>query len=201
MIITTDSFTRCLRRAEYFRYFATVVVALLFTFSFAAEAANEGIGVRNARLELADDGWQLSADFDIQFTPSLQEAVNRGIPLYFIIEFEVRQPRWWWLDRKNVYAVRERRIAYQPLTQQYRLSVGNFSQSINGFEDLKRQLSSLRGWAVTGRDSLKPGEQYEAGLRMRLDTSQLPRPFQVSAVASSRDWTLSSDWYRWTVTP
>ena len=201
MIITTDSFTRCLRRADCLRYFAIVIVALLGAFSIAAEASNDGIAVRNSRLELADDGWQLSADFDIQFTPSLQEALNRGIPLYFIIEFEVRQPRWWWLDRKNVYAVRERRIAYQPLTQQYRLSVGNYSQNINAFDDLKRQLSSLRGWAVTGRDSLKPGEQYEAGLRMRLDTSQLPRPFQVSAVASSRDWTLSSDWYRWTVTP
>lgn len=201
MITTTDFITHCLRRAERLRLWTLFPgAALLLTLAFAAPAAAEGIVIRNAKFELADDTWQVSADFDIQFTPTLQEAVNRGVPLYFIIEFEVRQPRWYWRDKKNVTAVRERRIAYAPLTQQYRLSVGNFSQNINGFDELKRQLSSLRGWEVSAKDSLKPGEQYEASLRMRLDTSQLPRPFQVSVVAS-RDWTLSSDWYRWSVTP
>jgi hypothetical protein len=28
---------------------------------------------------------------------------------------------------------------------------------------------------------------------MRLDTSQLPRPFQISVI-TSRDWTLASEW-------
>ena len=201
MNITTDFIIHCLRRAEHLRLSALIPgAALIFTLAFSAPAAAEGIVVRNARFELADETWQVSADFDIQFTPTLQEAVNRGVPLYFIIEFEVRQPRWYWRDKKNVFAVRERRIAYAPLTQQYRLSVGNFSQNISGFDELKRQLSSLRGWEVTAKDTLKPGEQYEASLRMRLDTSQLPRPFQVSVVAS-RDWSLSSEWHRWSVTP
>ena len=150
------------------------VLALLLAVAPVVEAADQGITLKEAKLELAEDGWQLSADFDIQFTPTLQEAVNRGVPLYFIYEFEARSPRWYWFDRKNVIATRERRVSYTPLTQQYRVAVGNYSVNVSNFEDVKRQLSTLRGWAVTGRDSLRPGERYELMVRMRLDTAQLP---------------------------
>jgi hypothetical protein len=163
-------------------------------------AADQGISVKEARLELADDGWQLSAEFDIQFTPTLQEAVIRGVPLYFVIEFEAKSPRWYWFDKKSVAAERERRIAYLPLTEQYRMSVGNFSESIKTFDEVKRRLSRIRGWAVTGRDSFRPGERYDVQVRMRLDTAQLPKPFQITAFAS-RDWTLASDWHKWTLVP
>ena len=48
--------------------------------------------------------------------------------------------------------------------------------------------------------ALRKDSTYTAALRMRLDTSQLPRPFQLSALGS-RDWNIGSDWYRWTVAP
>jgi hypothetical protein len=35
---------------------------------------------------------------------------------------------------------------------------------------------------------------------MRLDLSQMPKTFQVNALAN-RDWNLSSDWARWIFTP
>ena len=205
MPTTTDSSTRSSPSPDRAlarwlgRAAAWLVLALLAAVT-PATAADQGITVREARLELAEDGWQLSADFDIQFTATLQEAVVRGVPLYFVIEFEARSPRWYWFDRKNVAAERERRIAYLPLTEQYRMSVGNFSESIKTFDEVKRRLSRIRGWAVTGRDSFKPGEKYEVQVRMRLDTAQLPKPFQITAFAS-RDWTLASDWYRWNLTP
>ncbi|MBL8515893.1 MAG: DUF4390 domain-containing protein [Betaproteobacteria bacterium] len=177
-----------------------VLAAWLALFGGLARGADQGISVKEARLELADDGWQLSADFDIQFTPTLQEAVIRGVPLYFVIEFEAKSPRWYWFDKRTVAAERERRIAYLPLTEQYRMSVGNFSESIKTFDELKRRLSRIRGWAVTGRDSFRVGEKYDVQVRMRLDTAQLPKPFQITAFAS-KDWTLASDWYRWTLAP
>jgi hypothetical protein len=45
-----------------------------------------------------------------------------------------------------------------------------------------------------------PGDVYIAALRLRLDTSRLPKPLQIDALGSS-DWNLSSDWYRWTFKP
>lgn len=174
---------------------------LVFSFALSQPGyASEGIGIRGVTLEPADDAWKLSADFDIQFTPTLQEAVSRGVPLYFVIEFEVRQPRWYWFDKKNVYTVRERRISYAPLTQEYRLSTGNYFQHYKTFSELRYQLERLRGWEVTGRDSLRAGEKYDIAVRMRLDTSLLPKPFQISSL-TSREWSLSSDWHRWSLAP
>ena len=71
-----------------------LLVSLLVVFAPVAQAA-EGIEVKAATLELADDGWQLGAEFDIQFSPRLEEAVNRGVPLYFVVEFELSRPRWY----------------------------------------------------------------------------------------------------------
>ncbi len=207
MPITTVSTTRCLPSPEpsgagqrWLGWLGLLVACWLTLLVPQARAADQGISVKEARLELAEDGWQLSADFDIQFTATLQEAIVRGVPLYFLIEFEARSPRWYWFDKRAVQVDRERKISYLPLTEQYRLSVGNFSESIKTFDEVKRKLSRVRGWAVTGRDSFRPGEKYDVMVRMRLDTAQLPKPFQITAFAS-KDWTLASDWYRFTLSP
>jgi hypothetical protein len=167
--------------------------------ALALPAAAE-IAVRSASIDPADDGWQLNADFDIQFSPRLQEAVNRGVPLYFIVEFELSKPRWYWFDEKPVQLSQTYRISYTPLLRQYRLSVGNAYQNFTRFEEVTRVLSRVRGLHVADRGALRKDIAYQASLRMRLDTAQLPKPFQLNAV-SSRDWTLASDWHRWTIGP
>src|SRR5260221_12228 len=165
-----------------------------------AAYADEGIAVKSATLELAEDGWQLGAEFDIQFSPRLEEAVNRGVPLYLVVEFELSRPRWYWFDEKPVQVLQTYKISYTPLLRQYRLSVGNQYQNFTRFEEVTRVLSRPRGLhvadpgAVVGQNSA-----YQASIRMRLDTAQLPKPFQLNAIAS-RDWTLASDWSRWTLT-
>lgn len=167
---------------------------------FAASSYADGIGVRSASIEPADDGWQLEAEFDIQFSPRLEEAVNRGVPLYFVVELELSRPRWYWFDEKPVQLSRSYKISYTPLLRQYRLSVGNVYQNFTSFEEVTRVLSRVRSWHAADRGALKKDVTYQAALRMRLDTAQLPKPFQLNAIASS-DWTLASDWHRWTITP
>ena len=44
------------------------------------------------------------------------------------------------------------------------------------------------------------GARYESAVRERLDVNQLPKPFQINALAS-REWQLSSDWHRFEFTP
>ena len=166
----------------------------------AAPVLAEGIEVKSAALVPDDDGWSLEADFDIQFSPRLEEAINRGVPLYFVVEFELARPRWYWLDEKPVQVSQTYKISYTPLLRQYRLSVGNLYQNFTRLDEVTRVLSRLRGWHVADKGALKKDTTYQAGLRMRLDTAQLPKPFQVNAIAS-RDWTLASDWQRWTINP
>jgi len=159
----------------------------------------EGATISSAKLEASEDGYQIDADITLQLTATLQEAVRKGVPLYFVAEFELSRGRWYWLDQIIASASRERRISYAPLTDQYRISYSGISQNVSSFEDVRRALSRVRSWTVLEKGRLRAGEKYEAALRFRLDTSQLPKPFQLNAIAS-KEWTLSSDWYRWTVT-
>jgi ribosomal protein L29 len=181
-------FTSGLTLASRLRH-ALVVCALALFIPLHASA--EGIAVTNATLENAEDGLQLNADFDLQISQRLEEAVTRGVPLYFVVEFELSRPRWYWFDEKPVKLSQTYKITYTPLLRQY--------QNFTRFDEVKRVLARVRGWHVADKAAFKEGV-YQANLRMRLDTGQLPKPFQLNAVASS-DWALNSEWHRWTITP
>ena len=179
-------------------FFALVAAACIALFPIASTAA--GISPRAATVLLSEEGYRLDAEFDVQLSPGLEEAVNRGVPLHFIVEFELSKPRWYWFDEKPVQLARAYKISYTPLLRQYRLSSGSAYQNFTRFDDVVRALSRVRGWPVADKGAIRSDGEYQAAIRMRLDTAQLPKPFQLNAVAS-RDWNLASDWYRWIVHP
>jgi hypothetical protein len=117
-----------------------------------------------------------------------------------VVEVEVSRPRWFWLDEKPVQLSQTYKVSYTPLLRQYRLSVGNLYQNFTRLDEVTRVLARVRGWHIADRGAFQKDIAYQVALRMRLDTAQLPKPFQVNAIAS-RDWTLTSDWHRWTITP
>ena len=116
-----------------------------------------------------------------------------------LAEFELSRPRWYWFDEKLVKTHQTWRLTYHALARQYRLSTGALHQSFSSLDEALRVLSRLRNWQVLAADRVLPGESFDAALRMRLDTTQLPKPFQIEAI-SNRDWILSSDWKRWLFT-
>ncbi|WP_425466018.1 DUF4390 domain-containing protein [Oryzomicrobium terrae] len=175
-----------------------MLLAILLLGMVPAVAAE--IEVRQPVLVAGDDGYAVSADFVFDLPARLEDAVTRGVVLPFVIEFEITRRRWWWLDESVVTRSQTVRLSYHALTRQYRLSVGALHQSFSSLEEALRLLSRLRHWTVLERSQLRSGDPYEAALRLRLDISQLPKPFQISALAN-RDWTLSSDWARWSFVP
>jgi Domain of unknown function (DUF4390) len=183
------------RQCARLRALACALICLLFV--GAVSAADEAT-IRNPKLEATEDGYQLSADIDFQLTSSMQEALRKGVPLYFVVEFELSKGRWYWFDQNVARASRDRRVSYAPLTDQYRIAVSGVSQNVATIEDVQRLLSRVRSWTVLQKGRLKPGEKYEAAIRFRLDNAQLPKPFQLDILAS-KDWNLSTEWVRWTV--
>ncbi len=162
----------------------------------APAPAADRIVVAAAELQPADDadgGVVLNAQFDFDLPPVLEDAVHRGIALYFVIEFELYRERWYWFDRKVASESLTYRLTYSPLTRQYRLARGALAQPFDSLVEAMATLRRVRNWKVLDRGVLKPDEDYRAQVRMRLDTSQLPRPFQINAL-TQRDWTLASDW-------
>jgi hypothetical protein len=159
------------------------------------------IEVVNPQLQPADDGYALSADFKFELNPRLEEAVTKGVVLHFVADFELSKPRWYWLDEKLATRSQTYRLSYHALTRQYRLSTGGLHQSFATLSEAVQVLSRLRNWVVVerGEKGIRSGETYDAALRLRLDVTQLPRPFQITALGN-KDWSLASDWKAWQAT-
>lgn len=179
--------------------FPRLFAALLFCVAASAHAET-GIQVRAAELDMVDEVYQLKADFEVNFSQAVEEALNKGVPLNFIMEFELNRPRWYWLDENISSAQRQLRISYHALTKQYRLQQNEQQKSFASLAELKSELSRVQDWRVVERAQLRKRFSYEARLRMKLDMSQLPKPLQVNALAS-KDWSLESEWFQWTLTP
>jgi hypothetical protein len=161
-----------------------------------AGSAHGQIVVNRATLSLAEESLVLEANATIEFSPVLEDVVSRGVPLYFVEEFELTRPRWYWFDEKVAAKTLVYRLSYHALTRQYRLSTGALHQSFGSLAEAIGVMSNVRGWPVLERAALAPGETYQAAFRIRLDLTRLPKPIQVSAIGS-RDWAFASDWLRW----
>ncbi|MGZ8274453.1 MAG: DUF4390 domain-containing protein [Burkholderiaceae bacterium] len=173
------------------------MAALAFLLAPLQVTADERIGVMAAGLELARENGTgaivLNATFEFELPQALEEAVQKGIALYFNIEFELFRKRWYWFDRRVASETLTYRLSYSPLTRQYRLARGGLSQPFESLEEALALVKSVRNWKVADRAQLSPRDDYDAQVRMRLDVSQLPKPFQVNAI-TSREWNLASDW-------
>ena len=172
-----------------------LVLAFIAAAVVSGGALGDGIESRNVSLVQGDDALVVRADFELELTQRLEEALNHGVALYFVVEFELVRPRWYWFDEKTAAEKLTLRLVYHPLTRQYRVSRGALYQNFATLAEALRTVGTVRDWAVVERERLKPEAGYIALLRMRLDTTQLPKPLQVSAFAS-REWTLASDWTR-----
>ena len=188
-----------LQRWRRWRIAALVALALA-ALPLAGTAAPEGAEVRDVRIEQTDDGIMLESNMSIELTVRLEEAVSRGVPLYFIVEYELYRARWYWWDEKASSGSRTYRLTYNALTRQYRLSSGLLGQTFEGIDEVERFLSRVTSRRIAGRADLTKGTRYEAAVRLRLDVNALPKPIQMNALAS-REWSLQSEWYRWSFTP
>ena len=175
------------------RLLVSLLLALALGWSTAGRAAN--IEISHISLEGNEEGYALDADFQIELNPRLEDAIEKGVALYFEVEFELTRKRWYWFD-DSVSRRLMLRLSYHALTRQYRLSSGALYQSFSTLADALRVLSRVRSWQVLEPGQANVGADYQAALRMRLDVTQLPKPFQVSAL-TSREWNLASDWRRW----
>lgn len=163
--------------------------------ALALAAAADEIEVRDARLTATDEGLTLEADFAFELNPRLGEVVANGVPLYFVVEFELTRLRWWWFDERTAAKRMQLRLSYHPLSRQYRLSTGMLQQQFHSLDEALHVLKRVRNWLVVERGAMPADANHEAAVRMRLDIGLLPKPFQVSAI-TSRELHLESAWRR-----
>lgn len=169
----------------------------LLALLFIAAAHAEGISANKAETRLSEDGYQLFASYDINFTFAAQHALERGVPLYFVGEFLLTRPRWYWLDEEIFQGEQTLKLSYNVLTRQYRISRGALFQNFAGLEDALNILSRQSSTVIPA-ELVEKNKSYIAAARLRLDVAQLPKLLQVNAL-TGKDWTLNSDWHRWAI--
>lgn len=172
----------------------SAAIAIGAALASAAVRADE-IEVTEARLSAIEDGVVLAADFAFDLSPRLAEVVTNGVPLYFVVEFELTRPRWYWFDEKAAAKRIQLRLSYHPLSRHYRLSTGVLQQNYATLEEALNVLRRVRNWLVVDRSIGLSEGSYQAAVRMRLDGTLLPKPFQLSAI-TNRELTLESQWKR-----
>ena len=191
----TAFITRCCKRIE-----AGLARALLALLLFAAALAQAGgIEPKRAALTPGEDGYTLSAEFAVDLGNRLEDAVARGVPLYFNLEFVLERPRKYWVNEHVTTRSLTYRLAYSSLMRQYRLSTGNLHQNFGSLAEALRVVGRIAALPVLDKDALKAGETYEAAVRLALDRSQLPKPFQVDAI-TDRGLQVDAKVLRWQFT-
>ena len=181
------------RRIKQFLFLCLMVLGF-----FSTTVNAEGIKIKSFELEKVDNDWLLNASFQIELSPGLEDAVQRGVVLYFQTEFDLSRARWYWFDEKSALVQRQTRLSFQPLTQQYRIASEGFTFSAKTIAEALQAVGSIGGWRVIDNAQLDPSRSYTGALRMTLDLTKLPKPFQVNAL-NNRDWNVSSDWYRFPI--
>ena len=208
------------------KFLSGLLRSILLVWLFVAAAHAEGITVNKVDVRLGEDGYQLSAGYDISLNFVVQQALSRAIPLYFVGEFSLTRSRWDWLDnaqqalsrRIKGYFVDEPtpthwswldaeifkgeqifKLSYNMLTRRYRISRGGLYQNYASLEEALNMLARQSSEAIPP-ELIKKDGKYMAAARLRLDITQLPKPLQVNALTDS-DWTLDSAWHRWVINP
>ena len=190
----TVSSTRCCRRISWVAALAVLWLALV------SPPAQADIEVRKATLTVSEEAYVLEADFGIALTPTLEDVLSKGVSLYFLLEFELIRPRWYWFNEKVAETQTQYRLTYNALTRQYRIGAGSLYQNFATLSEALDVMSHVRRRHEIEPGTLKKDAPYTAAVRLRLDTSQLPKPFHLTALGS-REWNIGSEWHRWTLTP
>lgn len=166
------------------------LAAALAIWPHAARA--QAVELQPFSVERGDEGVLLSYTAEFELSRSVEDALVRGVPLYFEAQATVLQSRWYWRDRRVAHAVRNWRVTYQPLTRTYRVGTGALYQN---FETLAEALDVLRRasrWRIADASQLDPEGSYYVEFSFRLDTSQLPRPMLLG-VGGEASWALSAE--------
>ena len=141
-------------------------------------------------LTLTRDEGALLLDFVVrlELSRSIEDALQRGVPLYFVATAAVRRRRWYWRDRRIARVQRSWRLAFQPLTATWRVSLAALSQTYDTLPEALAAVSASGRWHLCELALLEPEGDY-VEFEYQLDTSQLPRPMQI-ALPGPSEWEL-----------
>ena len=177
-----------------------VLLAAAFPLPLRAETTSAEVSL--LRLERAPDGIFLYANVKVELPAAVEDALMKGVPMFFVAQADVVRHRWYWTDRRVASAQRHMRLAYQPLTRRWRLNVASgvitassvglaLNLNFDSLADAMSALQRMSGWKIADASQIEADATHKVEFRFELDLAQLPRPFQIG-VFGQADWSISA---------
>ncbi len=142
-----------------YRFFRRhLVLALIWLLLAAGPAAAQAPGIELAALALSKADGELTIDFEAPMTLSktVRGRLQRGLPVYFVAEADLYRSRWYWRDERVARVQRVWRVAYQPLTSNWRVGFGGFNQSFASLGEALSVVSRSSRWKLAELSLARP---------------------------------------------
>jgi len=211
MAFITQSFINRLNNSSLSCRLVFLAVLAFGCLSFVGVSAHAGgVQAEQLQIEKSAEGYALSTLLTFDISPAVEDALLKGVAVFFVLEADIFRDRWYWVDKKVAGTQRQMRLSYQPLTKRWRLGVAfsaspNVSLSANEnagpsvylnqhFDNLSDALVSMKrisGWKVADLQELEPSAKHRLEFKFKLDVAQLPRPLQLGVLGQG-DWSLST---------
>ena len=137
-----------------------------------------------------EDGVALNFAVRFDLPRNVEDALVKGVPLYFVADADIYRDRWYWRDKRVASASRTWRVAYQPLARKYRVTFGGLNQNFDNLTDALSAVRRVSSWKIAEPGQIEDGERHYVEFSYRLDTTLLPRPMQIG-VGGQPDWQLT----------
>ena len=191
----TDYFMHCFKKIKLSIFFS-LWMALFFPSSIIA--ADNSLIIKTAEINSQFEAYFLNADFDLSFNDDLDEAIRKGIPINFVIEFELKKPRKYWFDEEVAKKTKEILLSYHALSKQFILAESeNRLIAFDNLTQAKNELKRIKNWRIFDKSQIDDTEKYSAYLLVKLDQTKLPKQLQAD-ITSNQEWQLASKQFQWT---
>ncbi len=187
-----------------------LALAALYARSLSVSGATDGsIKLSDVSLQREFGQLYLSASADIELPEPIEDGLDSGVPLDFILTLAFHQSRDYWFDRSLAQYQHRFRLSYYELTRHYRVhavdtgisrNYRSLRAALDGLGKIDRLPMALDLADAVHNDNVQALDempsQVMAELQFRLDSDSLPLPLQ-PLIASS--WRLNSEEYQWKV--
>jgi hypothetical protein len=176
-----------------------VCVALSLLVPSLAQA-DTPVELQALKLERDESALYMSGNWRFDLPTALEDALLKGITLYFVTEVDISQERWYVYNQRVAHAERHVRLFYQPLTRRWRVNISpqpfnvsglgmSFGQSYDTSEEAIGAVRRIAQWRIANAAEYNPDAKQTISINFKLDLKQLPRPLQIGAAGQS-DWNI-----------
>jgi hypothetical protein len=177
------------------------VVLILIALGCSGSWADTTVEMQALKVERSEHDVYVSVNWHFEVPSALEDALLKGIPLYFVTEVDISRERWYFYDKRVAHAERHVRVSYLPLTRRWRINISpqpfsagglgmSLAQTYDTLDEAMAAVRRLVQWRVANAGDVESDAKQTLVVNFRLDLTQLPRPLKMGAAGQS-DWNIS----------